>query len=58
MFKIVLGFIIVFGLFFFGIQSVRSMSGKEGWALTKLIAYSIICAVLTLAALAGFVLIF
>jgi cytochrome c oxidase assembly factor CtaG len=58
MFKIILAFIIVFGLFFFGIQATRSLSGKEGWALTKLIAYSIICAVLTLAALTGFVLIF
>ena len=58
MFKVILAFIIVFGLFFIGIKTARSMSGKEGWALTKLIAYSIICAVLTIAALVGFVLIF
>jgi hypothetical protein len=58
MFKIILAFIIVFGLFFFGIQAARSLSGKEGWALTKLVGYSIICAVLTTAALIAFVLIF
>jgi hypothetical protein len=58
MFKIVLGFLFVFCLFFFGIQAARSLSGKECWALTKLVAYSIICAVLTLTALIGFVLIF
>jgi hypothetical protein len=58
MFKIVLMFVIVFAIFFFGIQSARSLSGKEGWALTKLVTYSIICAVLTIAALTTIVLIF
>ena len=58
MFKIILAFLFVFGLFFFGIKTVREMTGKDRWALTKLIAYSIICAVLTTAALIGFVLIF
>jgi hypothetical protein len=58
MIKIVLGFLLVFAAFFVGINVVRSMSGKQKWALTKLIAYSIICAVLTTAALIGFVLVF
>jgi len=58
MFKIILSFLFVFGLFFFGINAVRSMTGKEKWALTKVAGYSIICAVLTTAALVGFVLIF
>lgn len=58
MIKIVLGFIIVFAAFFVGIKTVRSMTGKEKWALTKLMAYSIICAVLTIAALVSFVLLF
>jgi hypothetical protein len=44
----------VFAAFFVGINAVRSMTGKEKWALTKLIAYSIICAVLTTLALIGF----
>jgi uncharacterized membrane protein (DUF4010 family) len=58
MFKIILMFVIVFAIFFFGISALRSMNGKEGLALTKLVGYSIICAVLTTMALVGFVLIF
>jgi hypothetical protein len=58
MIKIVLGFLLVFAAFFVGINTVRSMTGKEKWALTKLVAYSIICAVLTTAALIAFVLTF
>jgi hypothetical protein len=54
MIKIVLGFLIVFASFFVGIQAFRNLSGKEKWALTKLVAYSILCAVLTTAALIGF----
>jgi len=54
MIKIILGFLLVFAAFFVGINIVRSMTGKEKWALTKLVAYSIICAVLTTAALIGF----
>jgi hypothetical protein len=58
MIKIVLGFLLVFAAFFFGINTVRTMTGKEKWALTKIITYSTICAVLTTAALIGFVLTF
>jgi hypothetical protein len=54
MIKIILGFLLVFAAFFVGINIVRSMTGKEKWALTKLAAYSIICAVLTTAALVSF----
>jgi hypothetical protein len=56
--KIVLAFLFVFGIFFFGINVVRSLTGKEKWALTKIVAYSIICAVLTTIALVGFYIIF
>jgi hypothetical protein len=58
MFKIILSFLFIFGLFFFGINALRDMTGKERWALTKLVSYSIICAVLTTAALITFVLLF
>jgi hypothetical protein len=58
MIKIILAFLVVFGLFFFGINTVRTMTGKEKWALTKIISYSIICAVLTVSALIVFVLTF
>jgi hypothetical protein len=58
MIKIILSFLFVFALFFFGIFALREMSGKERWALTKLGIYSTICAVLTTVALTFFVLIF
>jgi hypothetical protein len=58
MIKIVLGFMLVFAGFFVGIQAWRSLTGLEKWQLTKLIAYSIMCAVLTTAALVIFVLLF
>jgi hypothetical protein len=58
MIKVIGIFLILFGIFFIGIQTVRSLSGTEVLALTKLIGYSIICVVLTMIALTGFVLIF
>jgi hypothetical protein len=58
MIKIVLGFVLMFVAFFVGIQAVRGLTGREKWQLTKLIGYSIMCAVLTTVALVGFVLLF
>lgn len=55
MFRIILAFLFVFGLFYFGIDAVRNMTGKEQWSLTKTILYSIMCAVLTILLLALFV---
>jgi hypothetical protein len=56
--KIILSFIVLFVIFYFGITAVRAMSGKEKWALTKLVIYSIICTVLTTLLLTAFVLLF
>jgi hypothetical protein len=58
MIKVILGFMLMFAAFFAGIQAFRSLSGREKWALTKLIAYSIMCAVLATATLTIFVLLF
>jgi cytochrome bd-type quinol oxidase subunit 1 len=58
MIKIILSFLLVFAVFFIGISAFRSLSGREKWALTKIVAYSIICAVLTTVALIGFYLVF
>ena len=58
MIKIVLTFIIVFGLFFFGIKAVREMTGMEQWKLTKYVTYSILCAVTTIVFLTMFVILF
>jgi len=58
MFRVILAFVVVFGLFFFGIKAVREMTGKELWSITKLLTYSLICAILTLATLISIVVIF
>ena len=58
MIRLVLAFIVVFGLFFFGIRAVREMTGKELWSMTKLLTYSLGCAILTLATLIALVVIF
>ncbi len=58
MIRLVLAFIVVFGLFFFGIRAVREMTGKELWSMSKLLTYSLGCAILTLATLIAIVVIF
>ena len=58
MFRVILAFIVIFGLFFFGIKAVRDMTGKELWSMTKLLTYSLFCAILTLATLISIVVIF
>ena len=42
--KIVIAFLIVFAIFYFGIQGYRDLSGKDKWALAKLVGYSLLCA--------------
>lgn len=56
--KIVLIFLMVFVFFFIGILAFKEMTGKERWALTQVIAYSIMCAVLATLVLTIFVLLF
>ena len=58
MIKIVFAFIVVFGLFFFGIKAIRQMTGLEQWALTKYLTYSIVCAILTFSVLISIVVVF
>ena len=58
MFKVVLAFVLIFVLFFLGIKTVRNLTGKEALALTKILGYSIICAVLTVSVLISIVVIF
>jgi hypothetical protein len=58
MIKIILAFVVVFGLFFFGIRVVRVMTGKEQWDLAKLLTYSVLCAILTLGFLIALVVVF
>lgn len=58
MIRIILAFVIVFGLFFFGIRYLRNMSGKESWSLIKLLTYSAVCAILTFGSLVALVVLF
>lgn len=58
MIKVLLFFILIFWLFFLGIKTVRNLTGKEALALTKIVGYSIICAVLTVSVLISIVVLF
>ena len=58
MIRVILAFIVIFGLFFFGIKAIRDMTGKELWSLTKLLTYSAGCAILTLVFLITLVVLF
>lgn len=58
MIKIIPVFLLIFCVFFFGIQAFRKLSGREQWALTKYLAYSILCAVLTTICLVTIVILF
>lgn len=58
MIKILLAFILAFAVCYFGIDGYRKLTGKEKWALTKLIGYSIICATLAICFLVAIVILF
>jgi hypothetical protein len=58
MIKIVLAFLFVFFVFYFGIQGIRSMNGRAQLALTKLLVYSIMCALMTIVSLIVIVILF
>jgi hypothetical protein len=47
MIKLILAFLIIFVICYFGIKSFRDLTCKDKWALTKLLAYTTICSVLT-----------
>jgi len=58
MIKVLLFFVLIFVLFFLGIKTLRNITGKEALALTKIVGYSILCAILTVAVLISIVVIF
>ena len=58
MIKIILAFLFVFFVFYFGIQGVRSMKGQDQLALTKLLVYSIMCAFMAMVLLIAIVVLF
>jgi hypothetical protein len=58
MIKVVLAFIILAVLIHFGIISWRKMAGKERWALTKTVSYSIIVSLLAIVVMMFIVVLF
>lgn len=56
--KIVLAFLIAFIICYFGIQGYRDLSGKDKWALAKLISYSLLCALIAMVLLMLIVVLF
>jgi hypothetical protein len=58
MFKIIVAFVSLFIILFFGIDMFRKLTRKEKWNYTKLAAYSAGVSVLTFAILVGVVVLF
>lgn len=58
MIKMLLVFVLLFVGFYMGIQAVRTLKGKEALALTKIVGYSILCSLLTIAVLISIVVVF
>lgn len=58
MFKIFLAFVIVFAIFFYGIDFFRRLNGGEKWELVKLISYSVACSLATIVFLVSIVVLF
>jgi hypothetical protein len=56
--KIIIGFISLFLIFFFGIDIFRTLTRKEKISLTKWVGYSTLCSLLTVLAVTAFVLLF
>jgi hypothetical protein len=56
--KIIIGFVSLFLIFFFGIDIFRKLTRKEKLSLTKWTGYSIVCSLLTVIAVTIFVLLF
>lgn len=58
MIKIIITFISLFLIFFFGIDIFRKMTGKEKISLTKWLGYSTLCSLLAIVAAILIVLLF
>jgi len=58
MIKIILAFLIAFGICYVGIKGFRDLTGKDKWALTKLLAYSTMCALMAIGLLISIVVLF
>lgn len=58
MIKVILAFVFLSVVFGFVISTVRTMTGKEKWVLTKTVSYAILCALLAIAVMISIVIVF
>ncbi len=58
MIRFVIVFLFFFALFFFGINSYRDLTKKEKWDMIKVLVYSLVCSILTIAFLTMIVVLF
>jgi putative effector of murein hydrolase LrgA (UPF0299 family) len=58
MIKMLLAFLIVFFILYFGIPQYRELTGKNKWDLAKLILFSLLCTVISIGLLVLFVVLF
>lgn len=58
MIKVLLMFTILFAIFMIGIKFFTHITGKQALQLTKIVGYSILCSILSIAVLVGVVILF
>jgi hypothetical protein len=58
MIRMIFAFVVIFLIFFFGIKTFIQLSGKDRWVITKLLAYSLLCAIITTVFLVSIVVLF
>jgi hypothetical protein len=58
MLRVVFIFFFVFGLFYFGLDFFRKLTGREKWELIKLLSYSLACSLATILVLVSIVVLF
>ncbi len=58
MIRVLLLFLVLFGIFFFGIKGFIALTGKEKLELTKTLVYSIICSIVAIMVIVAMVVLF
>lgn len=58
MIRVILAFLFLFGLYFFGIKAIREMTKMERWTLVKYLTYSLGLSIITTATMIGIVILF
>ncbi len=58
MIRVLLLFLVLFGIFFFGIKGFVALTGKEKLELTKTLVYSIICSIVAIMVIVSMVVLF